>query len=115
MQLFVCLYMSHQPTNLITNLPTKRLTNWPTDWLSDQLTDQLIDWPTNWPNIQLTNVTNNRMQIQISITVHFLEKYKYSGLVFTGCSGTLSLDEEKDDQELFVDFHNDTEQEDSKL
>ena len=47
--------------------------------------------------------------------MHFLEKSKEFGLVFTGCSRNLILDEEKDDQELLDDFHDDTEIEDSKL
>ena len=49
------------------------------------------------------------------MTIHFLDKSRESGLVFTGGSATLSFDEEKDDQELFDDFHDDTELEDSKL
>ena len=40
---------------------------------------------------------------------------KEFGLVLTGCSGTFSLVEEKDDQELFDHFHDDTEVEVSKL
>ena len=46
--------------------------------------------------------------------IHFFEKSNEFGL-FVTVSSAFSLDEDKDDQELFDDLQDDTELEDSKL
>ena len=54
-------------------------------------------------------------KIYRSVAIHFLEKYNELGLGVTVCSAPFSLDEERDDQELFDDLNDDAELEDSKL
>ena len=46
--------------------------------------------------------------------IHFFDKSNEFGLLVT-VSSEFSLVEDKDDQELFDDFHDETELEDSKL